>query len=91
MPQYRSQISTQGLNMTGTRALWRATGSFDSSRFLPCLSKVAPATQLYHMEDVHRANLINCDAPRLCVNKLDTSDKLMVRFLNSQTGFGGNS
>ncbi|MEY1660933.1 dihydroxy-acid dehydratase [Isoalcanivorax beigongshangi] len=25
------------------------------SRKVPCLSKVAPATQLYHMEDVHRA------------------------------------
>ena len=25
------------------------------SRRVPCLSKVAPATQLYHMEDVHRA------------------------------------
>ena len=25
------------------------------SRLVPCLSKVAPATQKYHMEDVHRA------------------------------------
>ena len=25
------------------------------SRKVPCLSKVAPATQKYHMEDVHRA------------------------------------
>ena len=25
------------------------------SRRVPCLSKVAPATQKYHMEDVHRA------------------------------------
>ncbi|MDO9161677.1 MAG: dihydroxy-acid dehydratase [Methylococcaceae bacterium] len=46
------------------------------SRRVPCLSKVAPATQLYHMEDVHRAggvmgilgeldraDLINRDVP----------------------------
>jgi dihydroxy-acid dehydratase len=25
------------------------------SRKVPCLAKVAPATQKYHMEDVHRA------------------------------------
>ena len=49
------------------------------SRKVPCLSKVAPATQKYHMEDVHRAggvygilgelkraNLINNDVP--CVH-----------------------
>ena len=31
-------------------------GDIDAiSRRVPCLSKVAPATQLYHMEDVHRA------------------------------------
>jgi dihydroxy-acid dehydratase len=49
------------------------------SRKVPCLSKVAPATQKYHMEDVHRAggvygilgelkraNLINNDIP--CVH-----------------------
>tara|TARA_B100000035_G_scaffold286426_1_gene270729 strand:- start:22829 stop:24688 length:1860 start_codon:yes stop_codon:yes gene_type:complete len=49
------------------------------SRKVPCLSKVAPATQKYHMEDVHRAggvygilgelkraNLINSDVP--CVH-----------------------
>ncbi|HHX83196.1 MAG TPA: dihydroxy-acid dehydratase, partial [Pseudomonadaceae bacterium] len=46
------------------------------SRRVPCLSKVAPSTQLYHMEDVHRAGgvmailgaldrggLINADNP----------------------------
>lgn len=49
------------------------------SRKVPCLAKVAPATQKYHMEDVHRAggvfgilgellraNLINRDVP--CVH-----------------------
>ena len=49
------------------------------SRKVPCLAKVAPATQKYHMEDVHRAggvfailgelmraNLINKDVP--CVH-----------------------
>lgn len=87
MPQYLSHTSTHGRNMAGERAI----ASFDSSRRLPCLSKVAPATQLYHMEDVHRASLINRDVPRLSVNKLNTSDRLMIRFLNSQTGFGGNS
>ena len=91
MPQYLSHTSTHGRNMAGARALWRAIASFDSSRRLPCLSKVAPAMQLYHMEDVHRASLINRDVPRLSVNKLNTSDRLMIRFLNSQTGFGGNS
>ncbi len=91
MPQYLSHTSTHGRNMAGARALWRAIASFDSSRRLPCLSKVAPATQLYHLEDVHRASLINRDVPRLSVNKLNTSDRLMIRFLNSQTGFGGNS
>jgi dihydroxyacid dehydratase/phosphogluconate dehydratase len=91
MPQYLSHTSTHGRNMAGERALWRAIASFDSSRRLPCLSKVAPATQLYNMEDVHRASLINRDVPRLSVNKLNTSDRLMIRFLNSQTGFGGNS
>jgi dihydroxy-acid dehydratase len=29
MPQYRSRTSTQGRNMAGARALWRATGMKD--------------------------------------------------------------
>lgn len=53
------------------------------SRRVPCLSKVAPATQKYHMEDVHRAggvmailaeldraNLLQTDVPTVHSNSL---------------------
>ncbi len=31
MPQYRSRTTTQGRNMAGARALWRATGMKDEA------------------------------------------------------------
>ena len=108
MPQYHSHNSTQGINMTGTHTLWRATGikNEDFSKLIIAIANSFTQFVLghVHIAGVYRAlsimgllgeldhvSLINCDAPRLCVNKLDTSNKLMVRFLNSQTGFGGNS
>lgn len=108
MPQYHSNISTQGLNMAGTHALWRATGMKDED-FSKLIIAIANSFTQFVLGHVHRAvsimsllseldhvSLINCGAPaehtpRLSVNKLNTSDKLMVRFLNSQIGFGGNS
>ena len=57
------------------------------SRKVPCLSKVAPATQKYHMEDVHRAggvygilgelkraNLINNNVP--CVHNTNIGEAI---------------
>ena len=32
MPRYRSRTTTQGRNMAGARALWRATGMQDEER-----------------------------------------------------------
>lgn len=44
------------------------------SRRVPCLSKVAPATQKYHMEDVHRAGGVMALLAELSrANLLDTS------------------
>ena len=113
MPQYHSHISTQGINMTGTHTLWRATGikNEDFSKLIIAIANSFTQFVLghVHIAGVYRAvsimgllgeldhvSLINRDAPaehtrRLSVNKLNTSGRLMIRFLNSQTGFGGNS
>ena len=101
MPHYRSRTSTQGRNMAGARALWRATGMKDEDFPNPIIAIANAITQFVaghvHLKDMglqgelNRANLINCDVPRLCVTKLNTSDRLMVRFLNFQIGFGDNA
>ena len=67
---FRSSTTTQGRRMAGARALWRATGMKSEdfwqahrrhgryrtpSRQVPCICKVAPASDKYHVEDVARA------------------------------------
>ena len=101
MPHSRSRKSTQGRNMAGARALWRATGMKDEDFSNPIIAIANAFIQFVaghvHLKDIgllgelNRANLINCDVPRLCVTKLNTSDRLMVRFLNSQMGLGDNA
>jgi len=38
MPQYRSRTTTQGRNMAGARALWRATGMKDEDFSKPIIA-----------------------------------------------------
>ena len=99
MTQYRPQTSTQSLNMAGARLLWRATHMKDEDRSKPIIAIDNSFAQVelghVHIADVHHVSLINCNAPaehtpQLSVNKLNTSDRVMVWFLNSQTGFGGH-
>lgn len=45
MPQYRSHTSTQGRNMAGARALWRATGMKDGDFNKPIIAVVNSFTQ----------------------------------------------
>ena len=100
MTQYRPQTSTQSLNMAGARVLWHATHMKDENCSKPIIAFDNSFAQVelshVHIADVHHVSLINCNAPaehtpRLSVHKLNTSDRVMVRFLNSQTGFGGHS
>lgn len=56
MPKYRSQTSTQGRNMAGARALWRATGMKDEDFQKPIIAVVNSFTQFVpghvHLKDL---------------------------------------
>ena len=56
MPQYRSHTTTQGRNMAGARALWRATGMKDSDFEKPIIAVVNSFTQFVpghvHLKDL---------------------------------------
>ena len=56
MPQYRSRTTTQGRNMAGARALWRATGMKDSDFEKPIIAVVNSFTQFVpghvHLKDL---------------------------------------
>ena len=45
MPKLRSATSTQGRNMAGARALWRATGMTDNDFGKPIIAVVNSFTQ----------------------------------------------
>ncbi len=45
MPKYRSYVSTQGRNMAGARALWRATGTKDEDINKPIIAIANSFTQ----------------------------------------------
>ena len=45
MPKYRSHTSTQGRNMAGARALWRATGMTNEDFKKPIIAVVNSFTQ----------------------------------------------
>jgi dihydroxy-acid dehydratase len=52
MPIYRSKTSTVGRNMTGARALWRATGMKDGDFQEPIIAISNSFTQFFP-EHVH--------------------------------------
>lgn len=56
MPKYRSHVSTQGRNMAGARALWRATGTKDADINKPIIAIANSFTQFVpghvHLHDV---------------------------------------
>ncbi|MGN1356246.1 MAG: dihydroxy-acid dehydratase [Succinivibrionaceae bacterium] len=56
MPKYRSYVSTQGRNMAGARALWRATGTKDEDINKPIIGIANSFTQFVpghvHLHDV---------------------------------------
>ena len=56
MPQYRSRTSTQGRNMAGARALWRATGMKDEDFSKPIIAIANSFTQFVpghvHLKDM---------------------------------------
>jgi dihydroxy-acid dehydratase len=56
MPAYRSRTSTQGRNMAGARALWRATGMKDADFEKPIIAVVNSFTQFVpghvHLKDL---------------------------------------
>ncbi|MCU7959839.1 MAG: dihydroxy-acid dehydratase [gamma proteobacterium symbiont of Bathyaustriella thionipta] len=56
MPKYRSSTSTQGRNMAGARALWRATGMTDSDFDKPIIAIANSFTQFVpghvHLKDM---------------------------------------
>ncbi|UNU73509.1 dihydroxy-acid dehydratase [Moraxella nasovis] len=56
MPQYRSKTSTQGRNMAGARALWRATGMTDGDFDKPIIAVANSFTQFVpghvHLKDM---------------------------------------
>lgn len=56
MPTYRSRTSTQGRNMAGARALWRATGMKDGDFEKPIIAVVNSFTQ-FVPGHVHLQNL----------------------------------
>ncbi|NHL59017.1 dihydroxy-acid dehydratase, partial [Staphylococcus aureus] len=47
MPKYRSATTTHGRNMTGARALWRATGMNDAAFGKPIHAVVNSFTQFF--------------------------------------------
>ncbi|UGQ45348.1 dihydroxy-acid dehydratase [Massilia endophytica] len=56
MPEYRSRTTTQGRNMAGARALWRATGMKDGDFDKPIIAVVNSFTQFVpghvHLKDL---------------------------------------
>ena len=56
MPTYRSRTTTQGRNMAGARALWRATGMKDGDFEKPIIAVVNSFTQFVpghvHLKDL---------------------------------------
>ncbi len=56
MPQYRSRTTTQGRNMAGARALWRATGMTDEDFEKPIIAVANSFTQFVpghvHLKDL---------------------------------------
>ena len=56
MPTYRSHTTTQGRNMAGARALWRATGMKDGDFDKPIIAVVNSFTQFVpghvHLKDL---------------------------------------
>ena len=56
MPQYRSKTTTEGRNMAGARALWRATGMKDDDFQKPIIAVVNSFTQFVpghvHLKDM---------------------------------------
>lgn len=56
MPEYRSRTTTQGRNMAGARALWRATGMKDEDFSKPLIAVVNSFTQFVpghvHLKDI---------------------------------------
>ncbi len=56
MPKYRSYVSTQGRNMAGARALWRATGTKDEDINKPIIGIANSFTQFVpghvHLHDI---------------------------------------
>ncbi len=56
MPRYRSATTTQGRNMAGARALWRATGMTDEDFSKPIIAVVNSFTQFVpghvHLKDL---------------------------------------
>ena len=58
MPRLRSETSTQGRNMAGARALWRATGMKETDFGKPIIAVVNSFTQFVpghvHLRDMGR-------------------------------------
>src|SRR6476659_7659491 len=64
MPQYRSYTTTQGRNMAGARALWRATGMQDGDFDKPIIAVVNSFTQ-FVPGHVHLRNVGQIVAERI--------------------------
>lgn len=60
MPQYRSHTTTQGRNMAGARALWRATGMTDADFTKPIIAIANSFTQFVpgHVHLQHLGQLV---------------------------------
>lgn len=62
MPRLRSATSTQGRNMAGARALWRATGMTDGDFGKPIIAVVNSFTQLVpghvHLKDMGHSGML---------------------------------
>jgi dihydroxy-acid dehydratase len=56
MPQYHSHISTQGINMTGTHTLWRATG-IKNEDFSKLIIAIANSFTQFVLGHVHIAGV----------------------------------
>ena len=56
MPRYRSRTTTEGRNMAGARALWRATGMTDADFQKPIIAVANSFTQFVpghvHLKDM---------------------------------------
>ena len=76
MPKYRSATSTEGRNMAGARALWRATGMKDGDFGKPIIAVVNSFTQFVpghvHLKDLGQlvAREIRITSYNVCYTKL---------------------